>query len=121
MLLEAARTELAGGRYRAARALAGRHAEQNPGDARPQLTLAEIDRREGDPARQDEALAGYRRALALDPSAAEGWRGLGLVLKRRGDLPGARDALARYLALAPQATDRAMIAAELRALSGGVP
>ena len=121
ILLEAARSDLAGGRFAPARGLAERFVALRPEDARGHLALAEIARREGGPGREEAALAGYRRALQLDAGAAEAWRGLGLLLRRRGDAAGARAALTRYLSLAPTAPDRAMVGAVLKDLPGGTP
>lgn len=58
-----------------------------------------------------EAAAGfYEAAVASDASLAEAWRGLGQVRIKLGKQAEGRDALDRYLALAPNAGDRAMIA-----------
>lgn len=53
----------------------------------------------------------YRQSVALDPGLAESWKGLGLVLLRQGKAMEGRRMLRRYLDLAPEASDRAMIAA----------
>jgi tetratricopeptide (TPR) repeat protein len=51
--------------------------------------------------RLDEAAAGYRAALAADPSLAIAWNGLAMVLERQGDLDGAIDAARKLVALEP--------------------
>jgi tetratricopeptide (TPR) repeat protein len=51
--------------------------------------------------RIDEAVAGYRRALALDPALAIAWNGLAMTLERAGDLDGAIEAARRLVALEP--------------------
>lgn len=53
----------------------------------------------------------YRQSVTLDPGLAESWKGLGLVLLRQGKAMEGRRMLRRYLDLAPEASDRAMIAA----------
>lgn len=53
----------------------------------------------------------YRQSVAVDPALAESWKGLGLVLLRQGKAMEGRRMLRRYLDLAPEASDRAMIAA----------
>lgn len=53
----------------------------------------------------------YRQSVAVDPGLAESWKGLGLVLLRQGKAMEGRRMLRRYLDLAPEASDRAMIAA----------
>jgi tetratricopeptide (TPR) repeat protein len=51
--------------------------------------------------RIDEAVAGYRRALALDPELAIAWNGLAMTLERAGDLDGAIEAALRLVTLEP--------------------
>jgi Flp pilus assembly protein TadD len=51
--------------------------------------------------RLDEAAAGYRRALELDPRLAIAWNGLAMVLERKNDLDGAIAAAERLAALDP--------------------
>jgi Flp pilus assembly protein TadD len=51
--------------------------------------------------RVDEAVAGYRRAVALDPQLAIAWNGLAMALEKAGDLDGAIDAALRLIALEP--------------------
>ena len=51
--------------------------------------------------RLDEAAAGYRAALALDPNLAIAWNGLAMVLERKNDLDGAIAAAERLAALEP--------------------
>jgi tetratricopeptide (TPR) repeat protein len=51
--------------------------------------------------RLDDAVAGYRRALGLDPQLAIAWNGLAMVLERKDDLDGAIAAAERLAALDP--------------------
>lgn len=51
--------------------------------------------------RLDEAVAGYRAALAADPNLAIAWNGLAMVLEKQGDLDGAIEAAKRLVALEP--------------------
>jgi len=51
--------------------------------------------------RIDEAVAGYRRALELDPELAIAWNGLAMTLERAGDLDGAIAAARRLIELEP--------------------
>lgn len=120
LLLLNARLELARARYPAARAQVERHLRLRPGSAAGQALLGEIARREAAPGWEEQALQAFRRAIELDASQAEGWRGLGLVLQRTGDHPGARRALGRYLELAPTAPDRAHIRSYLDGPDGRV-
>jgi len=51
--------------------------------------------------RLDEALAGYRRALELDPELALAWNALAMALEKKGDLDGAIEAAERLVRLDP--------------------
>jgi Flp pilus assembly protein TadD len=51
--------------------------------------------------RISEAVAGYRRALELDPELAIAWNGLAMTLERAGDLDGAIAAARRLIELEP--------------------
>ncbi len=51
--------------------------------------------------RLDEAVAGYRAALAADPKLAIAWNGLAMVLDRQGDLDGAIEAAQHLVELEP--------------------
>ncbi len=52
--------------------------------------------------RLDEAIAGYRRALEVDPTLAIAWNGLAMALAQRGDLDGALEAGRKLVALEPE-------------------
>ncbi len=65
----------------------------------------------------EAAINHYRRALVLDDSLAEAWRGLGLVLHETGRQREAATALQHYLDLAPTANDRAHITSLLQSWS----
>lgn len=121
VLLDAARGDLAAGRFPSARREAERYLALRPDDAQGHLALGEIARREGAAGGEEAALASYRRAVELDPKAAEAWRGLGLMLRRKGDGPGAREAFEHYLGLAPTAPDRAHVEAMVKEATGGKP
>jgi beta-barrel assembly-enhancing protease len=121
MLVVNARLELTAGRYAAARRDLERHLRIRLRDAATHLLLGDVARREAAPGYEESALASYRRAVEIDPATADAWRGLGLVLQRQGKRGEARAAFARYLELAPQATDAAHVRAALEATPGGTP
>lgn len=52
--------------------------------------------------RFDEAVAAYRRAIALDAGLAMAWNGLAMALARQGDLEAAVEAARRYVELDPE-------------------
>ena len=51
--------------------------------------------------RVEEAVAGYRQALSVDPALAIAWNGLAMALAQQGDLDGAIDAGRRLVELEP--------------------
>jgi len=57
----------------------------------------------------DKALADYKTAVAVEGVPAEAYRGLGMIQRLRDQPAEARTNLLRYLELAPQAPDAAMI------------
>ncbi|MBN1237039.1 MAG: M48 family metalloprotease [Gammaproteobacteria bacterium] len=60
----------------------------------------------------------YRRALAIDPDFAPAWRGLGEVDEQLERPRDAAEAYLRYVRLAPDAADRAIVVRRLEALAG---
>jgi len=63
------------------------------------------------------AIAQYRLAISGPEAPAAAHRNLGLVLRRIGDGALAREAFQRYVELAPEANDRAMVDAYIQELS----
>jgi predicted Zn-dependent protease len=57
----------------------------------------------------DAALADYTAAIALGGEPPETHRGLGMIQRARNKLPEAKTSLQRYIELAPDAADSAMI------------
>jgi predicted Zn-dependent protease len=57
----------------------------------------------------DKAILDYQAALAIEGVPAEAYRGLGMIQRQREQPAEARTNLLRYLELAPQAPDAAMI------------
>ena len=52
--------------------------------------------------RLDEAVAGYRAAVAAQPDLAIAWNGLAMVLAQQGDLDAAIEAARRLVELEPE-------------------
>lgn len=71
--------------------------------------LGEAHRRRNEAGDLARARALYAESLALPGAPAAAWREHGLALRDQGDRAGAREALARYLALAPEADDAAFV------------
>jgi predicted Zn-dependent protease len=82
--------------------------------------LGEAHRRRNQGNDRAEAARLYAQAVSLPGVPADAWREHGFAMQAAGDAAGARMALQRYLALAPQAEDRAFVQRELDKL-GGAP
>lgn len=110
-LAEAADVELKAGLLDRAQATLSRHLALRPQSSRGYLLQAELARRshpEG--IRSPEARSNYERAVELAPENPDAVRALGLLYYETGDRQRARPLLEKYLALAPQALDRRLIA-----------
>ncbi len=101
--------DLRAGRFVAAERGARKYAGLDPPAARGPFLLGEVFRQRGGDAAAESALTEYRRAIALDPGFPQPYRVMGLVLYKRGDKAAAREMFDKYLALAPDASDRAYI------------
>ena len=86
-----------------ARDCAQRFRQHRPDNPHALLVLADVERKRGD---DDEALRLYRETTDAHSEFADGFRGLGLALFKRGDHADAAAAFRRYLELAPAAADR---------------
>jgi predicted Zn-dependent protease len=71
--------------------------------------LGEAYRRRNDDGDLRQATASYQAAIGAGNAPTAAYRGLGLVALKAGQKDVARDAFAKYLSLAPEANDRAMI------------
>jgi predicted Zn-dependent protease len=77
----------------------------------------ELFRVRGEKGDDERAVAQYREAVAGVAPVPLAYRNLGLVLRRSGDRAGARESFQRYVELAPDANDRAMVDAYIRELT----
>ncbi len=73
------------------------------------FSLGELYRLRAEEGDADKAVAAYRNSVNADETPAELYRSLGLVLEKKGDTAGARDAFTNYLKAMPEATDREMV------------
>jgi tetratricopeptide (TPR) repeat protein len=60
---------------------------------------------DGDPAQWEDAVAAYRRVVAIDPTYAAAWNNLGLLLHRMGNYEEARAAYDAALAQDPRCSE----------------
>jgi len=114
VFIENAIADLAIGRFDFAEELLNRVIREQPENARALYLVGEVTRQrntEGDLQRTEDR---YRQAIAADAKYADPYRALGKLLLRRGDKEGAKALLQQYLALFPQAPDRAYVEQELK-------
>lgn len=79
---------------------------------------AELYRARGAPRDLVNAADFYSKAIVLEPSLAEAYRGLGLSLIKTGRSSEGKAALQHYLQLKPTASDAAMIAITIASVGG---
>jgi tetratricopeptide (TPR) repeat protein len=108
--------ELKRGQHEESLALLTRFISRLPGAAAYLWARAEVYGARGRQGDLELALADYRAALAAGGEPAETHRGLGLVHRTRQEPAAARASFQRYLELAPQAPDSAMIRSYLEEL-----
>ena len=109
VVLDSAWMDLKAGRFDAARQGADKYVAQATSDARGHYLLGEVLRQKGDRAAAEQAIAHYKQAIAVDRAYADPHRGLGLLHFQLAQKPQAKRALETYLAISPQASDRAYI------------
>jgi len=116
-LLTNAEIYLQAGRFESARQYAERYLNFAPDDARGYYLLGEVCRQRGEG--DDLTTAGqyYEKAIGLDPDFPEPYKAIGLLYYKNGRYCLARNAFARYLALAPTATDKNYIVEYLQQCS----
>jgi beta-barrel assembly-enhancing protease len=118
--IDVAEIDLRAGRYRNARAVIERTLRRFPDDGKVRFLMAEVVRKsERGETAERVAEEGYREAIRLDPSLAEPYREVGLLLREKGRLPEAREFLERYLTLKPDAADGPILRGYLRNMEVG--
>lgn len=99
-----------------------RYLARHPDSARAHFVAGEMWRaRPGEAGAIDNALAAYGRAAALPGTPPDALRNKGLLHRERGELPLAREAFEKYLALDPQAVDAGIVRLYLQELSAAPP
>ncbi len=70
------------------------------------------------PKDNERAIAAFRKSIEIKPDYAPAHRELANALLAKGDLPGARASLQRYLEVSPDAADAAQVKAMIASLGG---
>jgi beta-barrel assembly-enhancing protease len=90
---------------------------RTPHDPELLFSRGELRRLRGGPGDLEGAVADYRAAVGHPDAPVAAWRSLGTALAQLGRKGEARTAFATYLALAPDAPDRALVEATLQEMS----
>jgi regulator of sirC expression with transglutaminase-like and TPR domain len=104
------------GQFEESLVLLGRLIDREPADPELMTTRGDIYRLRDRNDDADMAIADYRAAIAIGNEPPETHRGLGMIYRKREQRVEARSSLARYLELAPEGTDAAMIRSYLEEL-----
>jgi tetratricopeptide (TPR) repeat protein len=119
LLLDETRMCLIKGYFKTAEENVTRFISRLPGNEEGYFLLGEIYRERQDCAKGEKkrdktkdypaALEAYGKALNINPDYADAVKGEARVLQRKGETEKAKEFFSRYLALAPDAEDRAYI------------
>lgn len=107
--LEWMQDEVRRGQYEESLVLFGRMLKRDPDDAQALFARGEVYRLRDATGDTDLALADLSRCVAEMKAPADAFRSLGLVYRRRSDAASANSAFEKYLALAPDSADAALI------------
>lgn len=101
--------EVKRGQYAESLVLLSRHLANGVAPELVTFYRGEVHRLRGENGDLDLALADYRSAAGGGKPPPRAFRGIGLILRQRGERQAAAEALRRYLDLAPDAPDAAFI------------
>jgi predicted Zn-dependent protease len=101
--------EVKRGQYEESLVLFGRKLTANPDDAELLFARGEVYRLRNGPGDVELAVADLSRAATGERAPADAFRSLGLAHRQRSDPAAASAAFERYLALAPDSADAALI------------
>ena len=99
-------------------AMIGKLLKTEPDSAELQYFLGEAFRRRNATGDVEGATQAYQQAIAAGNAPTAVYRGLGLVALKAGQRDVAKDSFEKYLAMTPEASDRAMVQFYLTSLGG---
>ncbi len=109
VLLYNASLDLKAGRFRAALRGTEKYLTIRKDDSKAYFLVGEILRQRGEAEDKFRAKVFYERAIALDPSYPDPYKGIGLIYFKQGDWTLAKRSFESSLALSPHMQDRAYI------------
>ena len=107
--MEWLKDEVRRGQYEESLVLFGRMLSRDPDDAQVLFARGDVCRLRDGPGDANLALADLTRASLSESAPPESFRALGLVQRRLANGPAANFAFEKYLALAPESADAALI------------
>lgn len=117
VLLIQAKLDINERQYSRARAALEKYLSVRPDDPEAHFWLGEAWRRENPLGPEfDEAMNAWQSTLSLDDMYAEAWREVGMAMRVMGNNGEARNALERYVELAPEAPDAGIVRGYLASL-----
>ncbi|HUL30187.1 MAG TPA: M48 family metalloprotease [Thermodesulfobacteriota bacterium] len=119
VILENARDDLKAGRFKIAEQGIEKYLKIKPESAEAYCLLGDIRRQRGDENDIESARDYYEKAISIDSSYPESYKGLGLIRYKGGEKGPAKKAFELYLSLSPQALDRGYIEEYIRQCQGG--
>jgi predicted Zn-dependent protease len=96
-------------RFGRTRELLERHAEMGVEPSLVRFFYGEMFRQRAEPGDRELAMAAYRHSIEGGKPPPEAYKNLGYLHLKNGDVADAQDSFRQYLALNPDASDRAMI------------
>lgn len=109
LILDNAHLDLKVGRFKIAQRGVEKYLTIKPDDARAYYLLGEIFRQKGEEGDMERAKGHYQKAISINPSYPDPYKGIGLIHYKQGEKSLAKKSLELYLSLSPQASDRAYI------------
>ncbi len=114
VIIDNALLDLKAGRFLTARRGAEKYLTIKPKDARAYYLLGEIYRQRGKNDDTKKAKNYYKKAISMNPSYPDPYKGIGLIYYKEGEKTLAKRSFESWLSLSPQASDKAFIQAYLK-------
>jgi predicted Zn-dependent protease len=109
LLLDNAVLDLKAGRFNVAEKGIEKYLSLKPDEARAYFLLGEVSRQKSEDRDIDMAKENYLKAISMNTTYAEPHKSIGLIYLKNGEKENAKEHLEMYLALRPDAHDKAFI------------
>jgi len=119
VILDNSRLDLKVGRFKIAQRGVQKYLAIKPNDPKAYCLLADIYKQKAEKGDLEKAKEHYQKAISIDSSYPDAYKGIGLILYKQGEKELAKKSLERYLSLSPQAMDKAYIEEYIKQCYGG--